>query len=354
MLAILRCRNTQAEEPQEVMLDWLRRQRQTPQAIEHFWRAVLTSALNEDLERLSSRHAFHVFWEAFLRNRRGYRMGVPTTSLGDLYASELLKQKCRVCSGTPVARLVISDNRVQAVALQSGEECTADFYVSALPPDALARLLPAPVLAAWPALERLAQLEWSPITGIHLWFDRAITELEHAAILGRTVQWLFNKDAITRRTEQSSAGPVLSGLSQAKPREAEGHYVQFVVSASRSLMTLRRDEIIERVLGEVRELFPASRDAKLLKAVVVKEAESTISFPPGFEALRPGAESPLANLFLAGDWTATGWPPTMEGAARSGYRAAECVMAAAGSPQPFLVPDLPSDPLARWLGRPRS
>ncbi|MGH9783263.1 MAG: hydroxysqualene dehydroxylase HpnE [Terriglobia bacterium] len=336
MFAILRNGDTQADEPSDgSMLDWLRRQRQAPQAIEHFWRAILTSALNEDLERLSRRHAFHVFWEAFLRNRRGYRMGVPTTSLGDLYASERLRQMCRVSLGTPVARLVVSENRVRAIALPNGEERSADFYISAVPPDALARLLPAPFLAQWPALKRLAQLEWSPITGIHLWFDRPITDLEHAAILGRTVQWLFNKNAIARRTGPSS----------------EGHYVQFVVSASRSLMTLRRDEIIERVLGEIRELFPASRDAKLLKAVVVKEAESTISFPPGSEALRPGAESPLENLFLAGDWTATGWPPTMEGAVRSGYRAAERITAAAGNPQQFVVPDLPTDFLARCGGR---
>lgn len=352
MLAILRNRDTQAEEPSdEPMLDWLKRQRQTPQAIEHFWRAILTSALNEDLERLSCRHAFHVFWEAFLRNRRGYRMGVPTTSLGDLYSSELLKQKCRVCLGTAVSRLDISQNRIQAIALLSGEERAADFYISALPPDALARLLPAPLLAQWSSLERLAQLEWSPITGIHLWFDRPITELEHTAILGRTIQWLFNKSRIAGRSRESPERHVRSDLSRAKPREAEGHYVQFVVSASRSLVTLRRDEIIERVLGEIRELFPASCQAKLLKAVVVKEAESTISFPPGSDSLRPGPESPLSNLFLAGDWTATGWPPTMEGAVRSGYRAAECVMAAAGNPQQFLVPDLPTAPLARWLRR---
>ena len=364
MLAILRDGGSQAAAssdapPDEPMLDWLQRQRQTPQAIEYFWRAVLTSALNEDLERVSSRHALHVFWEAFLRNRRGYRMGVPTTALGDLYSSDLLNRTCRVCLGTPVARLVVSGKRIQTIALPSGEERAADFYLSAVPPDALARLLPAPQLAEWPALERLAQLEWSPITGIHLWFDRPITELEHTAILGRTIQWLFNKSLIARREIGSPEGAVRSDVSRAKPSEAEGpvrsevegHYVQLVVSASRSLMTLRRDEIIERVLGEVRELFPASRAAKLLKAVVVKEAESTISFPPGSDALRPGPETPLANLFLAGDWTATGWAPTMEGAVRSGYRAAECVMAAAGSPQQFLVPDLPTAPLARWLRR---
>ena len=295
--------------------------------------------MNEDLERLSSRHAFQIFWDAFLRNRRGYRMAIPTTSLSDLYSGETLSGKCRLTRGTAVDRVEISGerpgNQITHLVLQNGDVREADYYISAVPPDALARLLPQPLLAEWPALERLAQLEWSPITGIHLWFDRPISELEHTAILGRTVQWLFNKDAITRRTGKSS----------------DGHYVQFVVSASRSLTMLHRDEIVAKVLEEVHELFPQSRDARLLKSVVVKETESTISFPPGTDALRPGPESPLANLFLAGDWTATGWPPTMEGAVRSGYRAAERVTAAAGNPQQFLVPDLPTDPLVRLLHR---
>ena len=221
------------------------------------------------------------------------------------------------------------------MVLQNGEQRTVDFYISALPPDALAKLLPERFLSEWPDLRKLAQLDWSPITGIHLWFDRPITELAHTAILGRTIQWLFNKSVIAGKARETT----------------EGHYVQLVVSASRSLMTLRRDEIIERVLGELRELFPASSEAKLLKSVVVKEAESTISFPPGSEMLRPGPDSPLANLFLAGDWTSTGWAPTMEGAVRSGYRAAERVTAAAGNPQRFLQPDLPTDPLARLLRR---
>jgi zeta-carotene desaturase len=262
-------------------------------------------------------------------------MGIPTVSLSELYSGETLGRTCRLTRGTAVDRVEVSGERVARIVLQDGADRKADYFVSAIPPDALARLLPGALLAEWPALKQLAQLEWSPITGIHLWFDRPISELEHTAILGRTVQWLFNKDAIAGRTGNDS----------------EGHYVQFVVSASRSLTTLRRDEIVTKVLDEVHELFPASRDARLLKSVVVKETESTISFPPGTEASRPGPESPLANLFLAGDWTATGWPPTMEGAVRSGYRAAERVATAAGRPQQFLVPDLPTEPLVRLLQR---
>ena len=344
--AILRAGDSPPDEP---MLDWLKQQRQTPRAIEHFWRAILTSALNEDLERLSCRHAFQVFWESFLRNRQGYRMGVPATPLGQLYSSEILHTKCRLRLGTVVVGLEASADRITALRLQNGEEKTADFYISALPPDALANLLPAELLRQWPELPKLAQMEWSPITGIHLWFDRPITAIDHTAVLGRTIQWVFNRSAIGAKANSASSQPVARQATMPVPPGSQ--YIQLVVSASRSLMTMRRDEIIERVLGELRELFPLSKDAQLLKAVVVKESESTLSFPPGSDALRPGPDTPFRNLFVAGDWTATGWPPTMEGAVRSGYRAAERVTAASGNPQTFLQSDLPTAPLVRLLAR---
>ena len=102
---------------------------------------------------------------------------------------------------------------------------------------------------------------------------------------------------------------------------------------------------------ELQELFPRCRQAGLLKAVVVKESRATVSLRPETETLRPSATTPFANLFLAGDWTASGWPPTMEGAVRSGYRAAELVTEAAGNAQKFVQPGLPAEPLARLLGR---
>ena len=180
-----------------------------------------------------------------------------------------------------------------------------------------------------PQLEEWKALEWSPITGIHLWYDRPVMRLPHAVVVGKTIQWIFNKSAV------SAAGP--------------GQYLQVVISASRTLLTMKREEIIELVQRETADVLPEARDAKLERAVVVKETESTPCFPPGYEARRPGPMTPFANFFLAGDWTATGWPPTMESAARSGYLAAESVARAAGQPQTFLVPDLPTDPLARLL-----
>ncbi len=164
-------------------------------------------------------------------------------------------------------------------------------------------------------------------------------ELDHVAVLGRTIQWVFNRSRIGRKPGESQQG------------SATPQYIQLVVSASRGLMTMRQDEILSLALRELHELFPLSKKAKLVKSIVVKEAKATISLQPGLDSLRLGARTPFENLFLAGDWTATGWPPTMEGAVRSGYRAAELVAAAAGCPQRFLQPGLPTAPLVRLLKR---
>jgi zeta-carotene desaturase len=184
---------------------------------------------------------------------------------------------------------------------------TADFYVSCLPFERLQPLLPA-LPVEWTAFGH------SPITGIHLWFDRPITNLPHAALLDRTIQWMFNKDG--------------------------GRYIQAVVSASRKLVDMPRNEVIELVVRELGEFFPMVREATLRKAQVIKEVRATFSARPGLENLRPGPATPLKNFFLAGDWTRSGWPATMEGAVRSGYIAAEAVAAAAGAPDRFLLPDI--------------
>jgi zeta-carotene desaturase len=181
------------------------------------------------------------------------------------------------------------------------------------------------------ALRRDAHsLESSPITGIHLWFDREITPLEHAVLLERTIQWMFHKSKILA-TRRSSAG--------------QGSYVELVVSSSKTLVDKPRTEIIDLAVRELAEFFPIVREAKLTKATVIKEVHATFSPAPGSDAFRPSHRTPWPRLFLAGDWTATGWPSTMEGAVRSGYGAAEAL-----SGQKFLVPDLRARGLMRWFG----
>jgi zeta-carotene desaturase len=179
----------------------------------------------------------------------------------------------------------------------------ADYYVSAVPFERITALIPDLQFDASP-------FEHSPITGIHLWFDRPVMDLPHATLLDRTIQWAFNK--------------------------GEGRYVQLVVSASRSLLPMPREEVIALALKELTEFFPLAAGATLERAHVVKEARATFSARPGLADARPEARTAIPNLFLAGDWTRTGWPATMEGAVRSGYLAAEAVLAAAGSPRAIL------------------
>jgi squalene-associated FAD-dependent desaturase len=290
------------------MLDWLREKRQTARAIERFWRQVLVSAINEDLDRMAARHGLQVMWLGFLAARDSYEMGVPAVPLSELYSAEAWRTLSNVHLRfrAPVERVIFEEDQAGAI-VANGAWHTGDFYVCAVPFERLPALAPELGIdwAGW---------EHSPITGIHLWFDRPVTKLPHATLLGRTIQWFFNK--------------------------SEGRYLQLVVSASRGLLRMDRAEVIETGLRELAEFLPGLREAKLEKAHVVKEARATFSAAPGMEARRPDTATRFRNFFLAGDWTRSGWPATMEGAVRSGYLAAEALCAAAGRPARFLRPDI--------------
>jgi zeta-carotene desaturase len=206
----------------------------------------------------------------------------------------------------------------------------ADFAVLAVSFDALARLLPE-TSEAQPLREQLGRFETSPITGIHLWFDRQITELEHAVLLDRTIQWMFHKSKLVRRANLDPGGS----------------YVELVVSSSKALVEKPKNEIEEMALRELREFFPGAAEAKLLKSTVIKEVHATYSALPRSDDYRPGTATAWPSVFLAGDWTASGWPATMEGAVRSGYQAAEALARSAGREGRFLLPDLAATGLMR-------
>jgi squalene-associated FAD-dependent desaturase len=290
------------------MLDWLREKRQTERAIGRFWNQILVSAVNEDLDRMAASHGFQVFWLGFLARANTYEMGIPAVPLGDLYGPDAWRHigNVRLHLRKPVEQVITEDGAIRGV-MAGGERHTADYYVSALPFERVPALLPELQLD-------LESFEHSPITGIHLWFDRSLTQLPHATLLDRTIQWMFNKSG--------------------------GRYLQLVVSASRSLVDMPRAEVIALAVRELTEFLPRARDAKIEKAHVVKEIRATFSARAGLEQARPVSTTKFGNFFLAGDWTRSGWPATMEGAVRSGYLSAEAVARAAGQEQKFLLPDV--------------
>jgi len=344
------------------MFEWLRRRKQTPAAIDRFWRVVLVSALNEELDRTDARFGIDVFWKAFLANRTGYRMGVPSVPLSELYdgcRSAIEKKGGEVILRSPVRSLRFENGALRAVIFDGGREEAADAFVLAVPHDKLAELLPREIRQANPALDHLEKFKVSPITGVHLWFDREVTHELFITMLDTQTQWIFNKTAL--HGTSTPVSPLTAGAQPcpepsrrdaapgavASTVEKSGQYLQLVISASYGLLKKSREEIIDLCLKEVRQALPAAREAQLVKATVIKEAAATFSPEPGVDKWRPAQETNTPGLFLAGDWTATGWPATMEGAVRSGYLAAEAVLRSSTSPQKFLQPDLSVTGLSR-------
>jgi zeta-carotene desaturase len=342
MLRIVRHGGPPPDAAGATMLGWLRRLRQPEGAIRRFWQVVLVSALNEELDRADARYGADVFWKAFLANRSGFRMGVPAVPLAELYRGcrrAVERQGGEVRTRAAVRGVRFADGRIAGVQLDGGEETAADFYVFAVPHEVLLALLPEEVVQRTPELCRLRHLAVSPITGVHLIYDRPVMREPFLALLDRTVQWVFNKTQLYGRQPASTV-------------DGE-QYLQLVSSASYALLNRSRQDIIELCCAELAQALPATRQAHLLKATVVKEAAATFSPTPDANRLRPGPQIGVHNLFLAGDWTATGWPGTMEGAVRSGYRAAEAILALCGHARKLLQPDLPADGLAAFLSRRR-
>jgi squalene-associated FAD-dependent desaturase len=331
------------------MLEWLQRRKQTPAAISRFWRTVLVSALSEELDGIDARYGVDVFWKAVLSTKHGYRMGVPAVALGELYEGcrQAIEQRGgEVILRSPVRSLKIENNQLLAAIFDANREEAADSFVLALPHQTLAELLPAAVKHSDPAFANLDRITDAPITGVHFWFDRQVMVEPFITLLDTTTQWIFNKSALyAAKAQPNSNGVATSNHSAVSPAHSSSNsqYLQLVISASYDLLQMPRQEIIDLCLKEVRQALPAARHANLLKSTVIKEPAATFSPQPGVDRWRPMQETSIAGLFLAGDWTATGWPATMEGAVRSGYLAAEAVLRKAGTPKHFLRPDLQPD-----------
>jgi squalene-associated FAD-dependent desaturase len=309
---------------------WLEQHGQTEHAIARFWRPILVSALSEELDLISISAAAQVVRES-MKSPEARHMGVPTLPLTDLYnaAGDYVRARGgQLHFRCTVEGFAVEDSQVRLrVRGQESPELRFDYLILALPFDALDSLLPQAPESA-PIREKLSHFENSPITGIHLWFDRQISDLDHAVLLDRTIQWMFHKSRLQPIRAQGANGTA-------------GSYIELVVSSSKTLIDKSRAEIVDLALSEVREFFPSARQANLVKSTVIKEVNATYSPRPGIDAFRPTAITNWPRVFLAGDWTATGWPATMEGAVRSGYIAAEALTRAAGmKDQRYLSPDI--------------
>lgn len=322
----------------EPFSQWLQRTKQTERAVRHFWEPVIVGALNDSFDRCSTKYAGQVFYESFLKSAEGGRLGIPTQPLSEFYeAAANLAQG----QGTGL-HLRASVDRIEKIGdiwyaiTSDGATHAARSLLLALPFEQTARLVETlrTDMPQRKVLEPgLGKFSHAPITTLHLWFDREVTEMDHAALLDTRIQWMFNKSRI-RRDEPGVA-------------EEKGQYLELVISASFEELRKTREEIVAPALEELASFFPAVRTAKLEKTGILKEARATFSVTPGLDAFRPAAHAAGGGLYLAGDWTKSEWPSTMEGAVRSGRLAAQAIAEAAGQKAAFLTPDLPATGLMR-------
>ncbi len=315
----------------ESFASWLRRTGQTERAIRHFWEPVIVGALNDGFERCSVKYAGKVFHESFLRSAEAGRLGIPTRPLSDFFAPVArlaegkgvdLRLRCGV-SG------VKQEGRGWLLTLDEGGEMESEEVVIATDHRRALRLM-----STLPDGARMAdggeQFVSAPITTVHLWYDREVVDFDHAVLLDTRIQWMFAKSRI-RGWER-----------------ARGSYLELVISASFAELQLPPKEILRVALEEAAGFFPGIRDGLLVKSNVLKEARATFSVTPGLDRFRPEQKTAWPGLFLAGDWTRTEWPSTMEGAVRSGRLAAGELL---GDRQRFMAPELPASGLMRLAGK---
>ncbi|NLI01645.1 MAG: NAD(P)-binding protein [Chthonomonadales bacterium] len=272
---------------------------------------LIVSACNAPSAQVAVHHGIAVLRESLLLTRTGYQLGLFTLPLGELFTEptrELLARSGGEIRSRTIVRNVSHKPREGfTVTLISGETHRSDACVLAVPSDALPDLLPHGALDAQ-VLGNSVALRHAPIVAVHLWFDDELDCPEAIGLLDRDVHWVFNKS----RTWTSPP--------------SSGAYLTTVTSAADELASLPSSEILRRTLNDVRDSLRLPPMLAPHHSRVAIERKATLVPAPGTDRLRPGQRTLLPGLAIAGDWTATGWPSTMEGAVRSGRIAAEIIL----------------------------
>ncbi len=301
-----------AELDRQTVEEWLTRLGQSERSRTAFWYPLAIATLNEQPARASALGLVTVLRTVVGRPWKESCLGISSVGLTDLYAEAarkiILEKAGQVMLNCPAAGMELQGDRVSGVCLANGNILPADWVIAAVSPSALARILPASLRAGEPLLQALDRFTASPILSVNLWLDRPVTEALFVGLIGTRMQWLFNKPAILRK----------AGI--------KADYLALIVSAAHDLLDEPNERLVEVALEDLRACFPGAASAKVIRSQVVREREATVSFAIGTNSLRPGSRTRSPNLFLAGDWIATGLPATIESAVLSGRLCTEEIL----------------------------
>ncbi len=289
---------------------WLKSHGQRAASVGALWDLITIPTVNLPSSEASLAMAAKVFQTGLLTEAPAGDIGWSNIPLGQLHgdraASALARAGARVVTGERVVAVEVEADGLFCVRTEHGS-FPADAVVVALPPEAVAGVVPA---AARDGLAGLGDLGRSAIVNVHVVYDRKVMDLPMAAGVDTPVQFVFD------RTQSAGVD--------------EGQCLAVSLSAADGLLAVRPAELIDRINAALVALFPAARAARVVDAVVTRERAATFRAVPGTGRLRPPPETAVPGLVLAGAWTDTGWPATMEGAVRSGRAAARAALVATG------------------------
>lgn len=286
---------------------WLVSLGQSEEAMRNLWDPIAVSVMNEMPEKASALVFARALRDVFLGARSAAAILLPTVGQTDLYVTGALtylaSRGCTVVTGEDAVSIV-DDPKGITVGCRSGSSFTASALVMAVPHHAIGNILP-PGPASSALVAQVAKIRSSPIISIHAWYDRDFMTLDSVGLIGRRTQWVFNR----RRFVHLKGSP-------------KG-YLCGVISAAHDSVEESREFLTETMDSEVRSVFPNGKNATLMKSIVIKEKRASFSPTPEAENLRPRPGHFSGRMYIAGDWTNTGMPGTIEGAIASGFRAAD-------------------------------
>lgn len=298
--------NTRLRE--QTVTQWLDALHQPSVNKKYLWDIIAIGALNDSTDKISAALFAKVLKSVFFGSRKNSSMVIPKRGLTNVLvegAEEfLLKNNGSVLTGTTVEKIEKSEERIVSITIDKGIKFTPRAVVSAVPYFDIPKIFHDPASIGLSGLDRFIS---SPIITIHLWFDAHFVPEQFAAMIDSPIHWVFNKSRIFGREEH--------GLM----------YLALVVSGAHNLVTLEKEGLQQLAHDELKRYYPAASISRVVHSLIIKEKRATFSPTVGMEQFRPSHTTALKNLFLAGDWTDTKLPATIEGAVKSGADCAEHV-----------------------------
>ncbi len=295
-------------------INWLTRNKQTQESIDNFWSPLIYATLNQSPGIASAELLYEVFKRTFLTGKNASRLILPTkdlSSLLDPFVDWFIKRNGKIIFANPVVKMLTSGAKISSLELKSGEKIVSDYYILTTQPHSAYKLLP-DELKNYEYFSNFKDFHYSTIINIYYWLDKPIETNDFYALIGTTAQWMFNRRNFIEVSEQQK-------------KKYPGH-LNVTISGANQYIDIPSQELIEKCFSELNLTFPMLSGVSILHAKLIRDKRATFIADPATERIRPNNSTPISNLFVAGDWTATKLPATIEGAAISGIMAARKIL----------------------------